>query len=104
MRTRFVIFTLTLLAACAPKVDGVTFDSETALLEALGTNAVLGRFDLQWPATVLSVDRPRGAELRFEHAGKQQLYPGVDVAKARLVRVRHIDQDGLLVVLDHTAP
>ena len=93
---RSVTTIVAILTACAGDPVGDTFADEASLLTSLGDVTVLGRFDLEFPATVTRLERGDG-RVSFVHRGTAHDYPGFTGSELVAVRLRHAGGDGVLV-------
>ncbi|HEX5052335.1 MAG TPA: hypothetical protein VFZ65_11215 [Planctomycetota bacterium] len=85
------------LTACAGGPVGRSVACEADVLSALGPGAVIGRFDVAFPATIVRVVTSDEA-LQFEHAGAQHQYPALLDSSLRAVFVESPRGEGVIVV------
>jgi hypothetical protein len=83
------------LAGCSRSLQGGTFASEAELLDVADDFVAIGRFDLAYPATVVSIDEAQD-RLRFRRGPTPHEYSGFDGYTLRAV---HLDCGGKAGVL-----
>lgn len=94
---RSVVCVVAALTACNGGSAHNTFASEKTLLVALGSPAIMGRFNVELPARIVRIESPDG-DLEFEHAGTQHVYRKPDGIAVRAVFLEHAHGKGVLVV------
>ncbi|MEO6596552.1 MAG: hypothetical protein ABIP94_17510 [Planctomycetota bacterium] len=85
------------LTACSGDPVGRSVESEADVLATLGPGAVIGRFDVTFPAKIVRVVTSEDA-LLFEHSGARHQYPAVQDAYLRAVFVETPRGEGVLVL------
>jgi hypothetical protein len=94
---RTVTCAIAALTACGGGTPHQALASEGALLAAMGDPAVLGRFDVAFPARIVRV-QASAADLRFEHRGTTHVYPEQIGMSVSAVFLEHERGVGVLVV------
>ncbi len=97
MVLRAISSVVVILAACAASNVGRQFDDEAELASAFGDCAVVGRFDVGFPARIMSIEHGSG-RLRFEHRGTSHVYTFGEGADLRAITVEHAGGRGVIVL------